>query len=1008
MTQLKLYLLGAPRVEVNTVPVDLPRRKVLALLIYTALANQPQQRDALATLLWPESERKAARAALRRELHTLNGAIGEGWLVTTRDSVAIDPDALIWSDVALFRNAVSYADRNNQSGSQTNDDYKRKQLEEAIALYQGDFLAGFTLSDCPAFDDWQFFEAEGLRRDYANALMHLAHHNRGKSAYEVAIDYTRRRLALDPLDESVHCELMELYALAGQQAAAVRQYDECVRILDEELGVPPDPETESLYEAIRTRKFSRQDQKAGTTGEAPVPVTQASVQIFGTPPQLPHNLPAQATSFVGREDELTAICKILCEEQDCRLLTLVGPGGIGKTRLALQVAKRLVNMAEAMSAISAVTERYADGIYFVPLETAEDSEQIIITVADAIGFTFQGNARPRDQLLNYLRAKQMLLLLDNLEHLLDEAELLVIILQHAPTITLLTTSREALALQEEWLYVVTGFALPDQRDEFGRTGKIVTETEPADITDNYAVQLFLQRARRTDSSLTISPEAIAQIVRICYFVDGLPLGLELAATWVRALSLTEIGDEIASDLDFLVATHHGIPKRHSSLRAVLEQTWRLLTPTEQDAFCRLSIFHNGFTRQAANRVAEASMILLAALVRKSIINHNRDQRYTMHGLLRQFAASRLRENPTMAEMVSEKHSRFYAFFLQALESELLGNTHAAALTQIGQELENIRRGWRWLFNGDRQTIDLKLANHYVDTLFHFYDTRSRFQEGWVEFQLAAERLDSGATAPDTQLLLGRVCGRLGWFAFQTGRPAEAQSYLQQSIGLLHGLNAKDKLIFSLNYLGAIQRHLGQYDAAIETLNESRRLCQECSDHFGSTIALNILGQIAYEQQSYAQAERYLQESITLKQTIGDRRGTTFSLLYLGLVATAQADYAPALRFLHESKLISEEYGDRRGLALALSSMADVETAIGHIHQADTLYDQSLAIFTEIYNLPGIVTSYVKLGDLARHQNDMGTARQHYTTALSMANDLQLPPPTVNALLTEAKSRLAAI
>ena len=956
MAQLKLYLFGAPRVAIDDTPVDLPRRKVLAALVYLVRSRKRIQRDALATLLWPEAERKSARSSLRRELHALNSAIGPKWLEMTRDDLMLNPDADVWSDVDEFRQCIA---------NTLTDGTNPQTLKDAVALYQSDFLTGFTLSDCPAFDDWQFFESEELRRDYANALTELVQIMRAQNDYQRAVDYARRWLALDPLDELVHRELMQLYALAGQQAAAVRQYDECVRILDDELGVPPEEETVALYEAIRTRQFPEHDKMTRSlwmfhNRPSPHPVTQPPSHLVAR-----HNLPSLSTSFVGRELELEAIETLLVDEAECRLLMLVGPGGIGKTRLSLAVAQNIVENAQEQ----VPQENFRDGIYFVPLAEVSENGSILPALADALSFSFQGTVEPLAQLINYLKTQSLLLILDNFENLLEQAELLSEMLSRVPALTLLITSREALTLQEEWLYAVSGFPTPSVQGSLEQ------------FETNTAVQLFLQRARRSDSSLTLTDKAHRHIARICELVDGMPLGIELAATWVRVLSIEEIATEIESSLDFLATTKHSVLDRHSSMRTVLDQTWQLLSQPEQDAFCKHSIFRNGFTRQAASRVADVSMIVLAALVRKSILFKESNGRYAIHGLLRQFAATKLAERPAQANTkqvptVQEQHARYFGAFLERFEEELIGDTHATALHQIEEEIDNARAGWRWvLTNAGHNPENVKLANRYVGTLFQFYDTRSRFQEGHAEFQLAFEQLDALKSTSELQLVLGRVGGRLGWFAFQIGQPAEAKALLERSIDLLRRLDAEPnprldvqgEMTFSLNYLGAIHRHLNEYDAAQSYLHESQQLCRDRKDRFGLTVALNILGQIAYEHQECGQAQTHLEESLAIKQAIGDERGTTFSLLYLGLIAREQEEYAKAVRLFNESMMISEEHGDRRGIAVALNNLGDTYVPLEQPEKAQTFYEQSLNIYVDIHNLLGIVTTRIKLGDLANSQ-----------------------------------------
>lgn len=1017
MSECKLYLFGAPTVKIDLEPIDLPRRKVMALFSYIALAAQRVTRDRLATMLWPQNEQKSARAALRRELHALNQALGPDWLEVTREDIGLNPNANIEIDIRTFRQLIAAAQQQAQPEAT---------LRQATDRYQGDFLAGFSLSDCPVFDDWQFFEGAALRRDYAAALAHLVQITQQDQRYEDAIGFGRRWLALDSLEEAVHRKLMQLYALAGQQAAAVRQYDECVRILDEELGVPPDEQTTTLYEQVRTRQLSAATMRSNSTTVPALPQATVHRDVARIPPALtvPHNLPAQNSSFVGREQELAEILALLQDEGECRLLTLVGPGGIGKTRLALELAQRFLEEAPTIEKAP-----YPDGIFYVPLESVADGEQLVATLVDAVGLPFANQSQLFDQLLFFLQEKRLLVVLDNVEQLRDHIELFSVLLQGAPSLTMLATSRESLSLQEEWLYAVAGFMPPPFFD-----GQILDKVQRSTVTINSAVQLFIQRARRNDSTLPLHDDEIpevmlAQIVRICHLVDGLPLGLELAATWVRALSLQEIGDEIAADLDFLASTRRNIPERHRSMRAVLEQTWRLLTPAEQTVFCRLAYFQNGFTRQAATRIADASMMVLAALVRKSIISHSRSGRYRMHGLLRQFAMAHLQEDPAQYQAVAEAHSRYFGHLVTAWPEEQAGSINSARnggtanrviskdlLAQIGDDIDNIRQGWRWalsaIHRGEiHQGDQLELAGRYVEALFHFFDTRSRFHDGWTEFTAAVNTLSPSQSQPNlanettVQLIRGRMLARLGWFAFQVGRPKEATTHLLQSLALLRPTAPSTEITFALNYLGAVYRHASEYGDAIHVLEESCHLCEESGNQFDLTVALNILGQIAYEERDFETAERYLEQGLALKITIGDRRGTTYSLLYLGLIAQAKNDPARAIRLFQESRLISDEYSDQRGVALALSNWADVEASLGHLSQAEALYQQSLDRYTTIYNLLGMVTILLKLGDLACTEGNDAIALQHYGTALNHARSLHPVPQRLEPSLKRAEQWL---
>jgi DNA-binding SARP family transcriptional activator len=405
MSSLALYVLGPPRVELDGAPATIDRRKALALLVYLAVTRQDHSRDSLATLFWPEYDQSRARASLRSALWSLTKVLGEDWLEVDRESVRFKPNADAWLDVDAFQDRLGQCRMHGHPSDQVCSACLSS-LAEAAVLYRDDFVAGFTLADSPGFDEWQFFQAEGLRQDLASALARLARGHADRGEYEGAITHARRWVALDPLHELAQRRLMRLYVWSGQRAAALRQYEECTRVLHEELGVPPDEETTRLYTAIKER------------GELPPPaVARAARPLVADRPR--HNLPVQLTPFVGREAALAEISDLL-QDPICRLLTLVGPGGSGKTRLALEAAAKLLpNDAKSDDTLSeARLKDFEHGVYFVSLAPLDSADLIVTAVAQALGFTFDRGVEPRQQLLDYLSQKRMLLILDNFEHLL--------------------------------------------------------------------------------------------------------------------------------------------------------------------------------------------------------------------------------------------------------------------------------------------------------------------------------------------------------------------------------------------------------------------------------------------------------------------------------------------------------------------------------------------------------------------------------------------------------------
>jgi DNA-binding SARP family transcriptional activator len=546
VSYLALFLLGPPRIERDGELGEMETRKAVALVAYLAITLEPHSRDTLATLLWPESDQTRARANLRRVLVALKKVIGEQWLEIGRESLGLRRGDGFWLDVHHFRSRLAECQTHGHSADEVCCSCLAP-LAEAVELYRGDFLEGFTLQDCIDFDDWQRFQTESLRCELGNALERLMRGYSAEGDLALAIEHARHRLALDPLHEPTHCHLMQLYAQAGQRASALRQYQECVRILKEELHVPPQEETTQLYQAIRESQVQ--------------PPSLDSNLLY------PYNLPHQTTPFIGRQEELAEIAQLL-EGPSCRLLTLVGPGGIGKTRLALEAAARQIPV-------------FPHRVCFVPLAAVSSASLLASSIVDALGFGLYGQGDPKVQLLNYLREKAVLLVLDNLEHLLEEASFLIEILQIAPDVKVLVTSRERLNLQGEWVLEVEGLHFPES-------------DEASEVESYSAVQLFAQSARRVYPSFQLSQKVKPHVVSICRFMGGMPLAIEMAAAWVRSLPCAEIATEVLHNLGFLVTSLRDAPERHQSLQTVFDHSWNLLTEEEKRAFRRLSVFRGGF------------------------------------------------------------------------------------------------------------------------------------------------------------------------------------------------------------------------------------------------------------------------------------------------------------------------------------------------------------------------------------------------------------------------------
>ena len=886
---LHLYLFGAPRCEQDGRALHIQRRKGMALIAYLALNPRPQARDFLATLLYPESDN--ARAYLRRDLSEIRQQMGDV-VLTAEGKVSLDTGDDLWVDVIAFETQLELVATHGHFPEMPCSDCLAA-LHAALDLYKDQFLAGFTLPDCPEFNEWQFFEAQSLRQSLAEALKKMIAWHTRRQAFAEAIEHARRWLSLDPLHEPAQRRLMELYAANGQRAAALRQYEECVRLLDEELGIAPAPETTSLFEAIRTRQF-----------EQPAP---AGPPAKPSPPA--HNLPAQTTTFVGRNEEIAEIRQIL-SDANCRLLTLLGPGGIGKTRLAIEAARETA---------------FADGVWFVPLAPLSAPISLPGAVADALALRLQGEDRPQQTLLKQLQDRELLLLLDNFEHLLPRgAEFIVDLLQGAPGLKLLVTTRERLNLSAEWVFSVGGLEFP-------------AEPEIDDVASCGAVQLFVHRARQAVGDFAMQPDTQAAIARICRLTEGMPLALELAATWTTILSCSEIAGEIQRGLDFLRSSLRDLPDRHRSIRAVFDVSWQLLDDVERRVFCQLSIFRGGFTRTAAESICHVTganrsiLSILASLVAKSFLKRSASGRYEIHELLRQYGAARLTREPDVEEATRNRHCEYYLSFCAAQEVRLKGPEQLEALQELGSERANLRVAWQYAARHGRSRLLLEAAE--AIWLFLQQNSHSSFQEQALLYEEALsglqQRVNGAETATEEdELALAKLQGFSAGTYMRLGDYERALALLQESLPRLRRLEAWREVALALNELAATVHRQGDYEAERAYLEESLTRAREAGDRWLTGYSLNDLGMVWHLLGDTQQAQRLSRKSAALFRRLGDRRGLGFAFNNLGLFAFHLGAYDEADAFYRECLSIRQASGDQWGVAAALSHLALVAKARG--------------------------------------------------------------------------------
>lgn len=753
-TRLALHLLGSPKVELAHAPVVIDKRKTLALLAYLAVNPGQQPRDHVSALLWPEFAQPKAFSNLRHVLWEVRQEIGDSWIDARRDSIALSADADIWLDLAHFEALIA------QGLTQQNLSLRVSLLTESVKLYRNHFLTGFSLKDAPNFNEWAFSKSEELRQQLARALTVLADDLCSSGQVESAIPYAQRLITLDPLNETAHRLLMQVYIQAGQHNAALKQYQTCENLLRKELGVDPQPETLSLYKQIRKREIQ------------PAQLIQQSKT---TAPQ--HNIPYQLSKFIGREKELREIVTLM---DDHRLVTLVGTGGIGKTRLSLKVGEAVVN-------------QYTDGVWFVELAPLGDPALVPQTVAKLFNLIEQAEESVTDKLIRVLRSKTVVLILDNCEHLLDAcAQLADTLLRNCPNIKILATSREPLGIHGEALYYVPPLSLPDVQQVLEK------------LLQYESVQLFEERAQLVQEHFSLTMENAPSIARICHRLDGIPLAIELAAARVNMLSPHQIALRLDESFNLLTGGSRTTLPRHQTLRASIDWSWNLLSESEQILLRRLSIFAGGWIIDAAEAACIGSGIespqileLLNHLVAKSLIvvkqEAERERRYSLLEMIREYAHGKL-VAASEKEIIQQQHLRYFLNFSAQVEYGLMGPQQVELMARTIDERDNLRAA-----------LELTARTDDVEAGLYLAGRLRNFWEGF-DMQEGGRWLDEFIRRPESKaypLARAKALCAYGWSVQVIDNFHEAHRAGEEALTLCRAYGDQYGEVDSLNLLGGI-------------------------------------------------------------------------------------------------------------------------------------------------------------------------------------------------------------
>ncbi len=968
VSSTRINLFGGLNVAKDGQPIPkLISRKADVLLAYMAQEPQDHGREVLATLLWDERTQRQALANLRTLIASLRKHAGD-FVNISRQTVALKPG--VWVDTAVFQQQITAARKKMPSAAAAAD------IEAALALYAGDFLANVSVRGSVALEDWIQLTRESLRRQVLEARQHLIAYYLQQGQYDDGIRHATILLEMEPWHEEAHRQMMRLLAHSGQQQAALTQYEICVQLLENELGVPPEPETTVLFERLQT--------------------------AVATPPS---HLPVQTTTFIGREQEI-GLCVSHLRDPACRLLTLIGLGGIGKTRLALQVATALQNT-------------FIDGVCFVHLATVDNAEALATAVAAAINIPFYAVSDVHEQVRNYLHGKEVLLVLDNFEQLLSAATLVNDWLQQIPTVKFIVTSRVRLELQGEWLVELSGLPYPK------------TQTEASTAVDYAAVQLFMQRARAITADFALTPDNWPSIHRICQIVQGMPLGLELAAAWIRVLSPAQIVQQIEKNLDLLATTMRDVPERQRSLTAVFDSVWALLDPPEQEQFAKLSAFRGSFDLDAFLVVNEASPWILAALVEKSLLQKQADGRYIMIEALRLYAARQLTRTPDVRNETRMRHSQYFADFLAEQEPILSSREAQTSLAAISTNLDNIHAAWQeavadtWYAILDKMVYGLALFYRHrgpyqegamlletavthltplIETanspdLAH-YRVLSKLLEGWAWLENLAGHFEASleiskkavawAEKAQDKLCLARGYLRWGWNNYRMGNYEDSLSQLETAVQLAQALGAHSLHGEGLYGLCGTYNRLGQYKQAEECAKEGLHHFRAADDYFGVAKMQNIAGNIAWYQGKYQQAYDAYSQAGQQYRTVGNVSGEQSALGNRGLVAVRLGKFDEGQACFAQCLHVYRELGDKFGEGWILNLLGTLSREQFQFDQALAYYQQAVDINTRVKGKWGELTAVHDIGTVYWLLGAYDQATAYYERGVEIRQEMGVP------------------
>lgn len=884
---LEVKLLGQFEVKLGGKPAAIPSRPAQALFAYLILnANAAHRREQLAGLLWPDTSDENARSNLRHALWRIRKAIEtkQTYLITDDLSIRFDPDSQYWLDARAI---------DRVAGIETTAD----DLIEALANYRGELLPGF-------YDEWITLERERLQAMFERKMEQLLDRLIAAQRWSETLEWGEKWIAFGQTPEPAYRAMMQAHAALGNMAKVAATFERCMQALRTDLGVEPSEQTRALYESV---KSSKQMLKAA--------LSVSSVKGSAS------NIPVPLTSFVGRELELKEIAKSLSAS---RLLTLTGSGGVGKTRLAIQVAAELVSTFE-------------DGVGWVELASLTDASLVAQAVATVLGMPEILNQPLSETLAHDLRAKQLLLVLDNCEHLINAcAQLVEYLLSQCPLLKIFATSREPLGIMGEYVFQVPTLSLPESQ----------SAASPEILMKYEGVRLFVDRALSVKPDFILNAQNAVFVTRVCQQLDGIPLAIELAAARIKLLSVEEIARRLNDRFDLLTSGNRTALPRQRTLRATIDWSYDLLTEPEQILFRRLSVFAGGFTLKAAEEVCAIQAIdktqvleLLAHLLDKSLVIAHQNQsgeetRYLLLKTIREYAHEKMIQ-ANEEDAVCDSHLLFFKELAEEAESMWYGQ-QVTWFKKLDAEIDNFRAAIVWSMNDSDAKVTERVQSGLLTAgaLALFFESRIRREA----FELL-KRILSNPKAKALTIAHAKALNAVGFLAWSLGNLDEAATMLNEALTTGRVLGDKLTSALALVYLGAVADFQGDYVTAQGFLEEGLALSTEL-DFAGKQIrgmGLGFLGDISFRYGDYPSAQKLYAEGIKLFRELQNKNMLTYSIRRMGYMALRQSDHATANSLFKECLQLNQELGHQLGMTACIAALAAALVAHGEIVYAAKLF-----------------------------------------------------------------------